>query len=687
MPTPPEGPAARSASEKVYRLCRSWLPGDTGRGAGATRCRAAAPGPTLAASLTTAPLIALALTIAVVLPAITARAQPTPASENQPADPLADLLAGRRDATGSGARLPNPSEAMDAYAAVESWLREWKEPENFEIPAAAVRVSAYQHGRMVAEASEVVRSGAVDAPFALALATGRAKVAIRRELLPRGGVLGAELMPELTADLTLSVELAGPFTPLSRTELLNPDTAVRPGLTGVAVRAGELWAVEFPSQLMASGTAPAVRLAAMAAMLLEDPAIGVELLVDLQSERGVAFYRFDVVHVASVGPDGAPVFLTRGNQIVERSAVTTASLVRFAEGLIDHAGAIRIESDARLGLMGTIHATRGVADPAVALPTQQSLVALGLARLAEAPQLPEPTRERARTFARQILGDLAHVDPGEIAPADDGVACAVLWVVLAGMDLADAPDLRALQRTCESMLAAHTAAPLATPRGTVAEAVLAWAVAERAARTGQDRAFAESQLRALVRETPKGGMVGLMPWVGWAELALAGEGPVASAVYLREVRDAVWTYQLTLRDTGIEERDLQGGIVFTSGGLSLPTWNSARPIAFAATMLRDPRLTTPEEMPGEVVRLIDAMRFLQQLAAGPAVAAFSGRPELVRGGVRAAVWDPHQPPEATALAMLATAELLCSLDTVERASRSPQTPAGSGPPGTGAERP
>ncbi|QKK09558.1 MAG: hypothetical protein HND58_16235 [Planctomycetota bacterium] len=241
--------------------------------------------------------------------------------------------------------------------------------------------------------------------------------------------------------------------------------------------------------------------------------------------------------------------------------------------------------------------------------------------------------------------------------------------------------------TCESMLAAHTAAPLATPRGTVAEAVLAWAVAERAARTGQDRAFAESQLRALVRETPKGGMVGLMPWVGWAELALAGEGPVASAVYLREVRDAVWTYQLTLRDTGIEERDLQGGIVFTSGGLSLPTWNSARPIAFAATMLRDPRLTTPEEMPGEVVRLIDAMRFLQQLAAGPAVAAFSGRPELVRGGIRAAVWDPHQPPEATALAMLATAELLRSLDTVERAARDPQTPAGSGPPGTGAERP
>ena len=627
------------------------------------------------------------MALAVAVFAVPVGAQQTPPSENQPADPLAELLAGRGAAKASGARLPSPTEAMDAYAAVESWLREWKEPENFETPAAAARVSVFQHGRPVGEASEVIRAAPVNAPSALGLATERAKISIRRELLPRGGVLGAEMMPELTADLTLSVELAGPFTPLSRNELLDPDIAVRPGLTGLAVRVGEFWAVEFPSQLMASGTAPAVRLAAMAAALLEDPALGVELLVDLQSERGVSFYRFDVVHVASVGPDGAPVFLTRGNRIVERSAVTTASLVRFAEGLIDHAEAIRIDGESRFGLMGTIHAARGIADPAVALPTQQSLVAYGLVRLAGAPQLPQQTRERARTLARGILSDLAHVDPGEIAPADDGVACAILWVALAGLDLADAPDLRALQRTCESMLAAHTAAPASKPRGTVAEAVLAWAVAERAARTGLDRAFAESQLRALVRETPKGGLVGLMPWVGWAELALAGDGPVASAVYLREVRDAVWTYQLTLRDTGVEERDLQGGIVFTSGGLSLPTWNSARPIAFAATMLGDPRLTTREEMPGEVVRLIDAMRFLQQLAAGPAVAAFSRRPELVRGGIRAAVWDPHQPPEATALAMLAVAELLGSLETLEQAAPEARSRPDTAPGGAAAERP
>lgn len=619
--------------------------------------------------------------------AVPARAQDASTSENQPADPLAEMLSGRGTAKASGVRLPSPTESMDAYAAVESWLRQWDQPDAFETPAAAVRVSVYQNGRPVGEASEVVHSAAVEASAALGLATSRAMVSIRRELLPRGGVLGAEMMPELTADLTISVELAGPFTLLSRQELLNPDAAVRPGLTGLAVRVGEWWAVEFPSELMASGTAPAVRLAAMAATLFQDPALGVELLVDLQSERGVSFYRFDVVHVASVGQDDAPVFLTRGNQIVERNAVTTSSLVRFAEGLIDHAEAIRLDGESRLGLMGSIHIARGLADPAVALPTQQSLVAYGLVRLAEVPRLPAATRDRARTLARDILGDLAHVDPGEIAPADDGIACAILWVALASLDLTDDPDLRALQRTCESMLAAHTAAPLASPRGTVAEAVLAWAVAERAARTGQDRAFAESQLRALVRETPKGGMVGLMPWIGWAELALAGDGPVASAVYLREVRDAVWTYQLTLRDTGVEERDLQGGIVFTSGGLSLPTWNSARPIAFAATMLGDPRLTTPEEMPGEAVRLIDAMRFLQQLAAGPAVAAFSRRPELVRGGVRAAVWDLHQPPEATALTMLAVAELLESLQTLEEAAPEGRSGPDPAPGKPAAERP
>ncbi len=687
MPMPSKARLGRSASEKVYRFCRSWLHRDTGCGAGATRCPHAAP-----ARARLAGLVVAVVVVAVVVGAVgtSAAAQNTTTSENHAddrrPDPLAEVLAARQPRT----HLPTPAEAMDAYAAAASWLRGWDDPAGFATPAAAVRVSIYERGRLVGESSALAEHAGPDGP--LAVATAGAMARARRVVLPRGGAIGDELMAELAADLTLSVELAGPFTPLSVVELLNPAAEIQPGLTGIAARTQAEWAFVFPSELAASGTAPGVKLAAMAASLLGEPTLGVELLTDLAQHRGVSFYRFEVVHVAGVGggvgmgAEGSPVFLTRGNRIVEQNEVTTASLIRFAEGMVGHIAATRIGGDAGLGLMGTINGARGNADPAVAAPMQQALVALALVRLAQTQKMPAATRDRARSLALAIVKDLARVEPGEFAPAEDGVAAAVLWVVLTELGTTDAPELRALLETCESMLAAHAAAVPVERQGTVSDAVLVWALAERAARTGRDREFAERELRSLVRQTPRGGMVGLMPWIGWAELTLAGdEGPIPSAVVLREARDVVWTHQLTLRDTGAAERDLRGGIVFTAGGLSLPTWNTARPVAFLATMLGDPRLTTAQEMPGEVGRLIDAMRFLQQLSAGEAVCAFSPRPELVRGGIRAAVWDPRQPPEATALTLLAVVELLDSLDTLEEAARARADGAREGDARSGAE--
>ncbi len=672
MPSPSEALAGRSASEKVYRLCRSWLHRDTGRGVGATRCPTAARCSGWVAGL----VVVLALGTG-------AAAQDRSTSENpakeQQVDPLAEVLAARE----SRPHLPTPTEAMDAYAAARDWLDTWAEPTAFATPASGVRVSIYQQGRLVGEATALVEHAGSDGPLAVAAAGAMEQT--RRAVLPRGGALGDELLAQLAADLTLSVELAGPCTPLGAAELLNPAAAVQPGLTGIAARARGAWAFVFPTELAASGTAPGVKLAAMAASLLGDPKLGVELLTDLARHRGVSFYRFEVVHLAGVGPEGSPVFLSRGNRIVERREVTTASLVRFAEGMVGHIEATRIGGESGLGLMGTINSARGNADPAVAAPMQQTLVALALVRFAETQKMPPAARDRARGLARAIVKDLARVEPGELVPTEDGVAAAVLWVVLTELGTTNAPELGALLETCESMLAAHAAAVPIERQGTVSDAVLVWALAERAARTERDREFAERELRSLMRATPRGGVVGLMPWIGWAELTLAGdEGPIPSAVMLREAREVVWTHQLTMRDTGVAERDLQGGIVFTAGGLSLPTWNTARPVALLATMLGDPRLTTAEEMPGEVGRLIDAMRFLQQLRAGEVVCAFSPRPELVRGGIRAAVWDPRQPPEATAITLLAVVELLGSLETLEEAARAGTTRAPEGEARSGA---
>ncbi len=576
---------------------------------------------------------------------------------------------------------------MEAYTTLEGWVHTWAPPgRGLSSPRvrAATRISIYQQGRLVGAATRLAETTTED--DLLATTASEAMHTAARTLLPRPDAFATEQLRLLAPDLTISLELAGPLTPLSKADLADLNAAIRPGLDGVAVRVGEEWAVAFPSELVAAGVLTAIKLPAMAARLLGDPTLGIELPQDLASRHSVTFYRFEVVHIAGVGAGGAAEFLVRGGRVVEIDEVTTAGLVRFAEELLGHFEATRVagkmanppqerragetpapldEESPRLGLMGTIDAARGVAESPIASPMQQSLAALSLVTLAETPRVSAAVRTRARILAHEIMVDLAHIEPGEIDPAADGVAAAVAWVVLARLDAAEDADLQPFFESCEGMLAAHAAAERGEITPGVAEAVLVWALAERAVRTGQDRGIATRDLRALYAATRPGGLVGLMPWLGWAELLLAGEAPVPAGAALRLVREQVWNHQLTLADTGLADRDLAGGVVFTLGAAVLPTWTTARPAALCATLLGDPRLTTPAEVSSEVVRLVRVMRFLRQLSAREAECAFYPRPRLVRGGIRAALWSPQQPPEASAMTLLAVCEFLRSIDRLE----------------------
>jgi hypothetical protein len=592
------------------------------------------------------------------------------AAQEQPpaADPLASLLGEPR-----ADRPLTPAEAMEAYVRVAEAVETWQAPErraDLAAPAAA-RVALYRAGRLVGAANAI--GGVGGDPDVLGRAAEGAMEAARLELLPRQDALWREQMRALAGDLTVSVELAGPLTPLGEAEVADPDSALRPGLDGLGVRVGKELVVVFPSELVAGEATPRVELAARAARLLGDPSLGVALPHDLAKEHGAVFYRFGVVHIAGVGEAGSPEFLVRGGRVVEPGEVSVASLVRFAEELLAHFEAARHPAASGLGLMGTIHPSRGVADPAVASPTQQAIVALALLGMAETPQLSEAARARAAELARELMLDLQRVEEGEVEAERDGVAAAVAWVVLerlgAGVSADDA--LGPLWGICERMLADHAQAERGEPRGAVSEAVLAWAMAERARATGRDRGAAERDVRALYRAVEPGGLVGLMPWLGWAELALAPEGPVPAGPALRQVREQVWEHQLGGEDAGSDGRDLAGGIVFTRGFVALPSAASARPVALCATMLRDPRLTPAAEAPGEIVRLLGAMRFLDQLGAGEVECRFYANPALARGAVRAAVWDHRMAPETSAAAALCVSEFLRSLAALEAADALP----------------
>jgi hypothetical protein len=106
------------------------------------------------------------------------------------------------------------------------------------------------------------------------------------------------------------------------------------------------------------------------------------------------------------------------------------------------------------------------------------------------------------------------------------------------------------------------------------------------------------------------------------------------------------------------------GIVFTASRNPLPTWHSARPIAFMATMLGDDRLTGGDEFARELNQLLGSLRFLRQLSAGEAEGHMYRSPRRAMWGVRASVWDQRMPPEATALTLLTVCETVRSLQAV-----------------------
>lgn len=623
---------ADSRSEKEVGLC------------GRSRCRTATC--CVAATL-------LALVITAIVP-LRAGAQSEAPSDNA------------TDARTSSAQTSalRSEQAIETHLILREHIDAWRDVEPATLPAApAARVALYRRGVIVGASAVLDESGQ-----SISAAANAAMEETVRTLLPRRDASWREQIRSAAGELLLSLEIAGPLTPLAGEELDNPELAFRPGIDGIAVRVGNSWSLMFPSELAAAETTPRVEYPAMAARLLGDPLLGVELPRDLAATQGVTFYRFGVVHVAGVGEARVPAVLTRGGLVVGTGSITVRGLAAFAEEMLAHFEAAEIVGEAPLGIRGTFHPFRATAQPAIARPTQQALVALSLVELARTPQATPAVRERARALAGRLMQGLATTTDLEVAPRDDGVAMAIMWVVLHELGAQEeGSPLAGLFADAGEMMDAHAAAEAGEPSATVADAVLAWAMAERAARTGADHARAVSDLQAIYGAARPGGLVGLMPWLGWAELALAGEEASPAFETLRLVREQTWAHQVTSDDAGSEDADLVGGIVFTEGFVALPTWASARPLAIAATMLGDTRLTSQDEWPAEVTRLLAAMRFLRQLSPDATAAGFYPAPGLARGGVRASTWDHRMPPEATAMALLTVSEFLQSLAALEAA--------------------
>lgn len=553
--------------------------------------------------------------------------------------------------------LPDAAAAIETFNTVAGWVAQGQVPPEHSgeglPPVHVASVAIRYQGRVVARG---VGASTTPDPTRVLLAARQAISSLPPSLRAR------------PAELALSLELSGPPIPAPGDQAAELTLGFSPGVDGLLITLGDRAEAVPPATLLERSVGPAAVLAGLVTRAAGgDVTDSFEPPATLR-ERGYGIYRFRVVHLAQPAAGMGPQFLHRSGRVVAEDELDAAGLRRFVAGLVDHLAARRWPGVEPYGMVGTPDASTGISDPNVASPAEQALAAYALARAGSVAGGTEAFRTRVRTVIADLVADLDEHAEGEPDVRRDLAACCALIALRATLGSNDEivrahPDLFTVARAALDAAFPHDAFNTAVPPP--AKGMVAWALAVEAHRTNdaplQHRARAA--VNEVIRATPAQQLPGQSPWLAWAALALPDGADLAPI--LREARSLVWRHQLQRADLTGADRDLAGGVVFTSGTTPLPTAQAVRVFASAAAMLTDERFTpgtaADGEWGGELIRVLRTARFVRQLAADPDATTLYARPERAAWGVRAALWDQRQPSDASALALVGLCDLLDAL--------------------------
>ncbi len=588
----------------------------------------------------------------------------------KPADasaPVRELAPGTDQPVAPGGR-PTHAIAMGCWTLAERWVRAFDAPDGAQAPAIDGAALTLRHdGRTVGRAAIMAPrdAPATDRERILARVVAAALADARRRLALPADALEHERLTRLASEFTLSLEVAGPPVPFRAPTYADVDLGISPGAAGLGVRLaqGEAWV--FPGEMLAAGMTPGEALrsaiaAASADATLALPGSATGEPGALAASHGATFLRFRAAHLAQTRPAAAPYALHRAGVVAPPPS--RDALVEFARGVTDHLTR-RLAGEP----LASEYPTR-LAEGEPATRTQAALAAYALARASRLACLSPASREAARAAAEDALLRPARAREFKRALADDPAYCAAWMLATAPDALGERPGLDAIRAVARGMLF-----QCFDPERAWAESVdapvrplVALALAREAMATGDAGRIghARAAVRSLFVGTPPAQLVAGLPWLGWAELELAGDGAVGAADALIELRDRLYAAAVDPDEAGDDDADLAGGFVFAASGQPYPTWHGARSTAFLATMAGDPRLS--DDRVKELARLSMPLRFLRQLAADDAWTHACVEPERALWGVRAAPWDPRQPLDASSLALLALTEALGSMERIER---------------------
>lgn len=613
-------------------------------------------------------------------------------------------FSGQPGGAGAGAAVraessapPDVTAALRVYGIVEGYVRGTGGLEALREgePAASVHgcmVVLRLGGEVVGRGSAVGTPGSAASAARVAEAVEGAWGDVERRVPPgateEARAARAERMKRMRGEVLISLELSGPMIRFGAAGYNDLDLTLQPGMDGLAAAMeGKVHAV-FPSAAVEGNVTPGNSarraVAAIATAVRGEGGSTVSLTEpgELEKKHGVTLYRFRTTHVAQWRSDKGPELLYRGQKLVLQQDVDEVAELwhiadRLAGNLVNRLTLTPAGGNASL--------TSGKVD-------ESDAFGLALARHAlleywdsrtDGGKIRHAPDDAAGVLVERVVAAAQSYLPTARERAkqtDDKDRLAASAVIARNKDAKSAPEVPVIKGSFdgEGLLNADVPAGL---RGLVI-----WGDGDPfqavSARDGKPRDPwsshpSEPAVRKLMAETPVGGLVVEMPWLGWIDLSidehLKRPRGSKSASALREMRTLIWKHQLQAVDAGPDRQDMVGGIVpppLPGSASPLPTWQTARLVAFLGTMLGEPELTTKTERGGEIVKLLSAARFLRQLQVDDAMGWVSEDPAVVKGGLRNATWDQRTQTDATAMALLAVLEIIGG---VEKAAANGQS--------------
>ena len=588
---------------------------------------------------------------------------------------------GRGGSSTDSAAEVDAAEVVRAYTAVRTWVNAFTAPPP-ESPEASLPITGARAACVILRRNGRVIGSALDGEgdgLMVRRAAGRALADVLSN--PAVAAMPDDLRTAIGPSLLVELEIADEPRPLLGESFDQMSRSLEPGLHGVALRVGDRWAWSFPSIMrLTNATSDLERQMQGLAAELDLTAASPATLAQL----GAAFYSFRTINLVQADATRSPINTIAGEQVVEDSLVTAASIATFADALALHLMQSQWPGKEPLGLMGDYNPLTDEYSPLIAPPLEQALAALALAQYAQAPGVNPDIAAGARSTAVEILTELGTIEESEVSPFAHPTSCAAMLCAAlelrglasaSGMNEAIAMIEEEMRRSGANLLQFHV--PLEgfratdpTGQPTVPLSAHDLALIGMSLARGLTAAGDAETARQITRQTidaawdaaPAHAQVSALPWLAWAEAAHASSANQAMAhvEQLTELRSVLDQSQLRAG----ARADERGGLALAgASGDPRVTAQTARPASAMAWMIRQPELVQQDQRLAAVGRQLATMRFLMQLSVRQECLWRYRSPDRVRGGIRAATWDARQPVGAQVLALLTAVETLRTLST------------------------